>query len=62
MASNGIKEDPYRWILNGDVEKNATWKFGAPPNYEGVNKLFEEGRTKVITRLYLTISMDFQNV
>lgn len=48
MGSTGTKEDPYRWILNGDVEKNTTWKFGAPPNYEAVNKLFEQGRTKVI--------------
>ncbi|XP_022143666.1 pathogen-related protein-like [Momordica charantia] len=47
MASSGAKEDPYRWLLNGDVEKNTTWKFGAPPNYEAVNNLFEQGRTKI---------------
>lgn len=47
MASPATKQDPYRWLLNGDVEKNTTWRFGAPPNYEGVNKLFEEGRTKI---------------
>lgn len=55
MDTSGKKEDPYRWLLNGDVEKNTTWKFGAPPSYEAANNLFEEGRTKVIPHLYVTI-------
>ncbi|KAK4276667.1 hypothetical protein QN277_014792 [Acacia crassicarpa] len=39
--------DSYRTFLHGDAEKNTKWRFGAPPNYDAVNKLFEEGRTKV---------------
>ncbi|KAF8403537.1 hypothetical protein HHK36_011641 [Tetracentron sinense] len=27
--------------------QNTKWGFGAPPNYDVVNKLFEEGRTKI---------------
>ncbi|KAF8403549.1 hypothetical protein HHK36_011653 [Tetracentron sinense] len=27
--------------------QNTKWRFGAPPNYDVVNKLFEEGRTKI---------------
>ncbi|EXC26591.1 hypothetical protein L484_003537 [Morus notabilis] len=46
MASSGIKEDKYRSYLHGEGEKNTKWRFGAPPNYDVVNKLFEEGRTK----------------
>ncbi|KAK3028863.1 hypothetical protein RJ639_038548 [Escallonia herrerae] len=34
--------DKYRSFL--DAEE---WRFGAPPNYDVVNKLFEEGRTKI---------------
>jgi hypothetical protein len=39
--------DKYRSFMYGEEEKNTKWKFGAPPNYELVNKLFEQGRTKV---------------
>lgn len=39
--------DKYRYLLHGDTEKDTQWRFGAPPNYDVVNKLFEEGRTKV---------------
>ncbi|KAI9113261.1 hypothetical protein K1719_015786 [Acacia pycnantha] len=39
--------DSYRTFLHGDAEKTTKWRFGAPPNYDVVNKLFEEGRTKV---------------
>ncbi|XWS21737.1 hypothetical protein CRYUN_Cryun30bG0080500 [Craigia yunnanensis] len=41
------QEDKYRSYLHGEGEKNTKWKFGAPPNYDAVNKLFEEGRTKI---------------
>ncbi|XVF39124.1 hypothetical protein PTKIN_Ptkin01aG0010300 [Pterospermum kingtungense] len=41
------KEDKYRYYLHGDSEKNTKWRFGAPPNFDVVNKLFEEGRTKI---------------
>ncbi|CAL1362917.1 unnamed protein product [Linum trigynum] len=39
--------DKYRSHLTGEAEKNTKWRDGAPPNYDAVNKLFEEGRTKV---------------
>ncbi|PKU63637.1 pathogen-related protein-like isoform X1 [Dendrobium catenatum] len=38
-------EDKYRSFIYGDGEKNTQWRFGSPPNYDVVNKLFEEGRT-----------------
>ncbi|KAL6269107.1 hypothetical protein ACE6H2_026018 [Prunus campanulata] len=47
MASSGVKGDSYRCYLHGEGEKNTKWRFGAPPNYDVVNKLFEEGRTKI---------------
>lgn len=48
MASSGVVErDKYRYHLDAEGEKNTKWKFGAPPNYDVVNKLFEQGRTKV---------------
>ncbi|PON76301.1 NTF2-like domain containing protein [Parasponia andersonii] len=47
MASKDIWVDKYRYLLNGDGEKDTKWKFGAPPNYDVVNELFEEGRTKI---------------
>lgn len=33
--------------MRGDEEKNTKWRYGVPPNYDVVNKLFEEERTKV---------------
>ncbi|KAL3513822.1 hypothetical protein ACH5RR_026539 [Cinchona calisaya] len=42
-ASEG---DKYRSYLSEEDVKNTTWRFG-PPNYDAVNKLFEEGRTKI---------------
>ena len=49
MASSVTdQEDKYRSYIRGEGEKNTKWKFGAPPNYDAVNKLFEEGRTKVL--------------
>lgn len=47
MASSVVEGDKYRSYLSGDDEKNTEWRYGAPPNYDVVNKLFEEGRTKV---------------
>ncbi|CAI9115659.1 OLC1v1016628C11 [Oldenlandia corymbosa var. corymbosa] len=37
--------DKYRDYLSEEELKNTTWKFG-PPNYDAVNKLFEEGRAQ----------------
>lgn len=49
MANSGSsKGDKYRFFIYGEEEKNTKWRYGAPPNYDVVNKLFEEGRTKVI--------------
>ncbi|XVE60176.1 hypothetical protein DITRI_Ditri05aG0107000 [Diplodiscus trichospermus] len=48
MASSVTdQEDKYRSYLHGEGEKNTKWKFGAPPSYDVVDKLFEEGRTKI---------------
>lgn len=47
MESTGVQGDKYRPLLQEDLQKNIKWRFGSPPNYEIVNKLFEEGRTKV---------------
>lgn len=48
MAFSGVVEgDNYRYYLDGEGEKNTKWKYDAPPNYDVVNKLFEQGRTKV---------------
>ncbi|KAI3733104.1 hypothetical protein L1987_64322 [Smallanthus sonchifolius] len=43
----GSDVDKYRCFLGGEGEKNTTWKYGAPPNFDVANKLFEEGRTKI---------------
>lgn len=42
-----LKEDKYRDHIYGEGEANTVWKYGTPPNYDAVNKLFEEGRTHV---------------
>ncbi|KAK4390988.1 Pathogen-related protein [Sesamum angolense] len=48
MATSGVSEDKYRSYLSEEELKTAQWNAG-PPNYDVVNKLFEEGRTKVWT-------------
>lgn len=52
MANSGIGGDEYRSHLHGEGEKNTKWRSGAPPNYDAVNKLFEEGRTKVSNNIH----------
>lgn len=47
MASCDTKVDEYRYHLYGEAEKNTRWRYGAPPNYDLVNKLFEQGRSKI---------------
>jgi hypothetical protein len=42
-----VKEDKYRDHIYGEGEANTVWRHGAPPNYDVVNKLFEEERTYV---------------
>nr|GMD85189.1 pathogen-related protein-like [Ipomoea batatas] len=46
MASSAVVGDKYRDYLSEEDLKNTTWRFG-PPNYDDVNKVFEEGRTHV---------------
>ncbi|XP_031115303.1 pathogen-related protein-like [Ipomoea triloba] len=41
------KKDEYRSYLSEEEVKDINWRYGAPPNYDIVNKLFEEGRTKI---------------
>ncbi|XP_002526153.2 pathogen-related protein [Ricinus communis] len=47
MTTSAVQVDKYRSHLDGEEEKNTKWRFGGPPNYDIVNKLFEEGRTQV---------------
>ncbi|MQL85969.1 hypothetical protein Taro_018499, partial [Colocasia esculenta] len=47
MAAATSMEDKYRSHIHGEAEKDTHWKFGSPPNYDVVNKLFDEGRTRV---------------
>ncbi|KAK1300823.1 hypothetical protein QJS10_CPB13g00864 [Acorus calamus] len=47
MDSSSSYSDKYRSFIYGEGEKSTVWRNGAPPNYDLVNKLFEEGRTQV---------------
>ncbi|KAL8167612.1 hypothetical protein V2J09_009111 [Rumex salicifolius] len=43
-----VAGDKYRSLLNEERHnKNIHWRHGSPPIFDSVNKLFEEGRTKV---------------
>lgn len=44
---NMASSEKYRSYLNPEETKDTKWRFGAPPNYEVVDKLFEQGRIKV---------------
>ena len=57
-SSRTTQGDKYRSYLDGEEEKNTKWRFGAAPNYDVVNKLFEEGRTKVCIQQNTLISLD----
>lgn len=61
MGSPIEKKNKYRSFIYGEDEKNTTWVFGAPPNYDVVDKLFEEGRTQVIFYL-LSFIVSLQNM
>jgi hypothetical protein len=39
--------DKYRSFLYDEADQKIEWRHGGPPTYDDVNKLFEEGRTKV---------------
>ena len=45
MASSSVGQEKYRSFLSEEEVKSTKWRFGVP-NYDVVNKLFEEGRTK----------------
>uniref|UniRef100_A0A6N2KIS3 Pathogen-related protein n=1 Tax=Salix viminalis TaxID=40686 RepID=A0A6N2KIS3_SALVM len=38
--------DIYRSILHDGTDNTTQWRHGAPPTFDSVNQLFEEGRTK----------------
>ncbi|MBA0612700.1 hypothetical protein Godav_013276 [Gossypium davidsonii] len=44
---SGMEGDKYRSYLHGEGELNTNWRYGGPPNYDIINKLFEDERTKV---------------
>lgn len=47
MTSTDVTEgDKYRSYMYGEGEKDTVWRYGGPPDYTLVNKLFEEGRTQ----------------
>ncbi|GER47856.1 pathogenesis-related family protein [Striga asiatica] len=46
MATSNVGGDRYRSYLTPEELKTTQWRAG-PPNYDAVNKLFEDGRTKV---------------
>ena len=49
-TSGGEKSDKYWFFLYREGEKNTKWRLGAPPSYDIVNKLFEEGKVPSKTR------------
>ena len=55
-SGNLVAEDKYRSFIYEEAEK-VQWRHGGPPTYDGVNKLFEDGRTKVQFFLSLHLSL-----
>ncbi|MBA0606360.1 hypothetical protein Godav_018839 [Gossypium davidsonii] len=45
MATVPAAKDKYRSFLDDEAD-NVQWRHGAPPSYDAVNQLFEQGRTK----------------
>lgn len=52
-----IAADKYRSFLHDETHNDIQWRHGGPPNYDAVNKLFEEGRTKASLSLSLSFSL-----
>lgn len=46
--AGATKVEKYRYFLDAENVKDVQWRFGTPPNYDVVDKLFQEGQTKVI--------------
>lgn len=47
MESSSNEGNKYRSFIYGEGEKNTKWVLGAPPKFDVVDKLFEQGRTKI---------------
>ncbi|KFK42243.1 hypothetical protein AALP_AA2G230000 [Arabis alpina] len=47
VSSLKLAADKYRSILNDEKTGNIQWRYGGPPIFDTVNKLFEEERTHV---------------
>lgn len=53
-----VAGDKYRSFLDDeDHVHKIQWRHGGPPIFDSVNKLFEEGRTKVISYLLCALSL-----
>ncbi|KAL1543728.1 pathogen-related protein-like [Salvia divinorum] len=50
MASPNTDAENYRSFMNEEDVKNINWRYGSTPNYDVVDKLFEQGRTKIWPR------------
>lgn len=48
LSSLRLAADNYRSLLNDEKSGNIRWRYGGPPIFDTVNKLFEEERTHVI--------------
>lgn len=49
------ERDKYRSVLEdaGQVQ----WRYGLPPDFNSVNQLFEEGQTKVLRLIYVSLKV-----
>lgn len=52
-----VAGDKYRLILNEEAE-NTQWRYGGPPIFDVVNKLFEQGQTKVACQSSLIVLLN----
>ncbi|KAJ4874467.1 pathogenesis-related family protein [Raphanus sativus] len=48
LSSMRLAADKYRSILNDEKTGNTRWRYGGPPIFDTVNKLFEAERTHLI--------------
>ncbi|KAG5381251.1 hypothetical protein IGI04_029093 [Brassica rapa subsp. trilocularis] len=60
LSSLRLAADKYRSILNDEKTGNIRWRYGGPPIFDIVNKLFEEERTH--RQLSLTLSTSKANM
>ncbi|CAA7062024.1 unnamed protein product [Microthlaspi erraticum] len=56
ISSLRLGADKYRSLLNDGKSGNIRWRYGGPPIFDTVNKLFEEERTHGQTSLTLSTS------